>query len=214
MKSCKLFQTLSIMMVGAALLMAATPAEAQSKAGKRGTRKSTSVTQVPSSPTSLEVRERTVKDLLYFPFGGLTGRMDSYEAVQQRMTETFEACERINGCPGLHCRGTYDYTYRGVPIGVAFFDYADNRMWYHFYFDSQAEARRFYTNLSQDIIGAGIPLRTDKVYGGLSNRNHPVGVFKWVYVNEPVKVTEADGSNINGQDVVGMYEVEMGVYKK
>ncbi|MBR5654865.1 MAG: hypothetical protein IKX22_12400 [Prevotella sp.] len=212
MKRCNLFKSLSIVMMGVALLMVATPAEAQSKVGKRGARKS--VTQAPLSPTSLEVRERTVKDLLYFPFGGLTGRMDSYETVQQRLMDTFEACERINGCPGLHCRGAYDYTYRGVPIGLAFFDWADNRMWYHFYFDSQADAKRFYNALAQDINGAGIPLRTDKVYGGLSNRNHPVGIFKWVYVNEPVKVKEADGSNINGQDVVGMYEVEMGVYKK
>ena len=204
-------------MLGTAMLLSATPAEAQSRVSKRGTKTSARTTvslHAPTAPTPLDVRERTVKDLLYFPFGGIKDRMDSYEAAQQRLTDTYDACERINGYPGLHCRGTYDYTYRGVPIGVAFFDWADNRMWYHFYFDSQAAAKRFYNALAQDINGAGIPLRTDKVYGGLSNRNRPVGIFKWVYVNEPVKVKEADGSNINGQDVVGMYEVEMGVYKR
>lgn len=214
MKSNKLFRVLSIVMMGTVMLMAATPSYGQSKGSKKGVRKSTSVIQAPTTSTPIELKERTIEDLLFFPFGVLTSKADSYESMQQLMMDTFEACERINGCVGLHSGWDYDYTYRNVPIGVAFFDWADNRMWYHFYFDTQAEAKRFSTTLSHDIIGAGIPLRTDKVYGGLSNRNHPVGIFKWVYVNEPEKVKKADGANINKPEVVGKYVVEMGVYKR
>ena len=63
-------------------------------------------------------------------------------------------------------------------------------------------------------MGAGIPLTKDKVYGGMSNRRKPVSIFKWVYVDPPVKVKEASSANIETADVVGMYKVELGVYKK
>ena len=66
----------------------------------------------------------------------------------------------------------------------------------------------------KDIQKAGIPLTKDTVYGGMSNRRRPVSIFKWVSVVEPVKVKEAGPSNIETPDVVGMYKVELGVYKK
>ena len=62
--------------------------------------------------------------------------------------------------------------------------------------------------------GAGIPLTKDTVYGGMSNRKKPVSIFKWVYVATPVRVKEASTSNIEAADVVGMYKVELGVYKR
>ncbi len=66
----------------------------------------------------------------------------------------------------------------------------------------------------KDIQSAGIPLTKDKIYGGMSNRKKPVSIFKWVYVVPSVKVKEAGPSNIETEDVVGMYKVEFGVYKR
>ena len=48
----------------------------------------------------------------------------------------------------------------------------------------------------------------DKIYGGFSNRTHPVSIFKWVSVADPEKVTEVNGSNIETPDVVGKYKVD------
>jgi hypothetical protein len=66
----------------------------------------------------------------------------------------------------------------------------------------------------KDIQNAGIPLTKDKVYGGMSNRKRPVSIFKWVYVSTPVKVKEPGSTNIEPEDCVGMYNVELGVYKR
>ena len=48
----------------------------------------------------------------------------------------------------------------------------------------------------------------------MSNRKKPVSIFKWVYVATPVKVKEVGPSNIETAEVVGMYKVELGVYKR
>ena len=66
----------------------------------------------------------------------------------------------------------------------------------------------------KDIQNAGIPLTKDKIYGGMSNRKRPISIFKWVYVATPVRVKAADSTNIESADVVGMYKVELGVYKR
>ena len=76
------------------------------------------------------------------------------------------------------------------------------------------EAGKFYNSLVKDIQCAGIALTQDKIYGGMSNRKRPVSIFKWVYVSPPVKVKEASPSNIETEDMVGMYKVEFGVYKR
>ena len=171
--------------------------------------------RAPSSPTSLDVKERTIKDLLYFPFGCLPHEVNTPEEAREQLTEVFGSCEKINGYEGLHINGAYDFTYRGMPIGLCYADrYNDNRQWYLFYFDSKAEADRFFTIIVNDIKGAGIPLTKDKIYGGMSNRTHPVSIFKWVSVAPPEMVKEADESNIHHADVVGMYVVELGVYKR
>ena len=81
-------------------------------------------------------------------------------------------------------------------------------------FKTKKEADKFYNDIVRDIRGAGIPLTKDKIYGSVSNRKRPVSVFKWVFVDLPVKVKEASGSNIETADVVGMYKIEVGVYKK
>lgn len=168
----------------------------------------------PVSPTPLDIKERTIKDLLYFPYGCLPDNFKSAEEARQKLVDTFGICESVNLDPGLHNSDAFDFTYRGTPIGVAFGDWMYNRQWYSFYFDSLEEAKAFYNNLTNDIKKLGIPLVRDKIYGGVSNRNHPVSIFKWVYVIPPIVIKEADESNIHTQDVVRKFMVELGVYKK
>ena len=170
--------------------------------------------ETPAIPTHIDVKERTIRDLLYFPFSCINAYMPTKETAWQEITDTFGTCETINMNPGLHASGAFDFTYRGVTIGICFYDWYDNVTWYDFFFNTKAEADQFYNNLVKDVKGAGIPLTPDKIYGGMSNRKKPVSVFKWVSVETPVKVKEVSPSNIETADVVGMYKVEMGVRKK
>ncbi len=207
------------MLVGAFLLFSTTPVDAQSRgkrrtATRRTTTNSRATLKAPATPTHVGDSERTIQDMLYFPFSCLNAYMPTREIAQQEVMDTFGACENINGYPGLHAGGTFDFTYRGVPIGMCYYDWYDNRTWYHFYFDTKAEADQFYNHLVADVRSAGIPLNRDKVYGGMSNRSHPVSVFKWVNVDTPVLVKKADEANMDTPAVVGKYKVEFGVMKK
>ena len=175
---------------------------------------SVSTQETPAVPTHIDVKERTIRDLLFFPFSCLNAHMPTQELARQEVMDTFGTCETINGYPGLHASGTFDFTYRGVTIGICFYDWYDNRTWYDFFFKTKAEADQFYNNLVKDIQSAGIPLTPDKIYGGMSNRKKPISVFKWVSVETPVKIKEASPSNIETADVIGMYKVELGVMKK
>lgn len=168
----------------------------------------------PTVPTHIDVKERTIQDLLYFPFSCINAHMPTREIAWQEITDTFGTCETINGNPGLHAGKAFDFTYRGVTIGICYYDWMDNRTWYDFFFATKSEADKFYNNLVKDIQKAGIPLTKDNIYGGMSNRKKPVSVFKWVSVIPPAKVKEASPSNIETADVVGMYMVDLGVYKK
>ena len=209
-----------MLLLSAAIFLMPSSADAQNRTGKKRAKTTVRKTvgtalRAPSSPTSLDVKERTIKDLLYFPFGCLSHEVNTPEEAREQLTEVFGSCEKINGYEGLHINGAYDFTYRGMPIGLCYADrYNDNRQWYLFYFDSKAEADRFFTIIVNDIKGAGIPLTKDKLYGGMSNRTRPVSIFKWVSVAPPEMVKEADESNIHHADVVGMYVVELGVYKR
>ena len=170
--------------------------------------------KAPAAPTPIEVKERTISDLLYYPFTCITAKMLTRESAWREVENTFGTCESINMNPGLHASGTFDFTYRGVAIGTCYYDWYDDRTWYDFFFDTRSEALKFYNEVVKDIQKAGILLTKDTVYGGMSNRRRPVSIFKWVSVVEPVKVKEAGPSNIETPDVVGMYKVEVGVYKK
>ena len=171
--------------------------------------------KAPAEPTPIEVKERTIKDLLYFPFSCITASMPTKEQAWQEIENTFGTCEYMDNIyPGLHAGGAFDFTYHGVTIGICFYDSFNDRTWYHFYFNSKKEADQFYNIVVKDIQSAGIPLTKDNVYGGMSNRKKPISVFKWVYVNLPVKVKEVCPVNIETADVVGMYKVELGVYKR
>ena len=168
----------------------------------------------PTAPTPIDVCERTIKDFLYYPFACIDADLSTLDEAQRQVAAAFGTCENVNGGPGIHQGDAFNFTYRNVPIGVAYFDHYDNRMWYSFYFDTKADADRFYKLLAADIKKAGIPLVADNIYGGLSNRKRPVSIFKWVYVIPAAKVKEANASNINRPESVGKYFVEFGVYKR
>ena len=168
----------------------------------------------PSQPTQIEVKERTISDLLYFPFSCVEAPMATREQAWQVVTDTFGNCESVNLCPGLHAGETFDFTFRGAPIGICFYDWYDKRTWYDFFFETKNEADQFYNNLVGDIRDAGIPLTKDNIYGGMSNRKKPISIFKWVSVEAPVKVKEVSPSNIETADQVGKYKVELSVMLK
>ena len=170
--------------------------------------------KTPAVPTHIDVKERTIRDLLYFPFSCINAYMPTRESAWQEITDTFGTCETINGYPGLHAGAAFDFTYRGAQIGICCYDWMDNRTWYDFFFKTKAEADQFYNDLVKDIQGVGIPLTKDNIYGGMSNRKKPVSVFKWVSVVPPEKVKEVGPSNMETADMVGMYKVDLGVYKK
>ena len=168
----------------------------------------------PSSPTQIEVKERTISDLLYYPLSCIESPMPSREQAVQVITDIFGSCEHINNIyPGFHAGAVFDFTYRGIPIGICYYDWYDKRTWYDFFFETKNEADRFFNKLVDDIRGAGIPLTKDTVYGGMSNRKRPISVFKWVAVDSPVKVKEVSPSNIETADHVGKYKVSFSVTK-
>ena len=187
------------------LMMASLPSVAQNRVG---------TLKAPSAPTPIELKERTIQDLLYYPFSCIEAIMTTQELARQTVDNTFGTCETINGFPGLHANGSFDFSYRGRTIGNCSYDWIEDRTWYDFYFSERAEAEQFYNSMVKDVMSAGIPLAKDNIYGGMSNRKRPVSIFKWVFVVPPAKVRESDSSNIDTPDVVGMYKVELGVYKK
>ena len=170
--------------------------------------------KAPSAPTPVDVRERTIQDLLYFPFSCISAPMTSLESSRQEVTKAFGSCETINGCAGMHADEVFDFTYRDHLIGTCYYDWYDNRSWYHFYFSQKAKADQFYNHLVKDVQGAGIPLTKDNIYGGMSNRKKPLSIFKWVFVAPAEKVKAPGPSNIEPDAVVGMWKVEFGVYKR
>lgn len=171
--------------------------------------------KAPAAPTPIEYRERTISDLLYFPFSCITTPLTTTkEKAWQVVTDTFGSCEDINGYVGLHANGSFDFTYRDVTIGICYSDWLDDRTFYFFFFNTKSEGERFYNQLVKDVQDAGIPLTRDKIYGGMSNRKNPISIFKWVSVATPVKVKEADASNLETPNVVGKYKVELGIYKR
>ena len=209
------------LLLGAFLLLSSSTAEAQSRRTKKRT--STAVEKSPSkptikrkhsTPTPVGDSERTIEDLLFYPFSCLNATFSSVEAVRQEIIDTFGSCESVNLSPGLHYGDAFDFTYQGVPIGVCYYDWTNDRCWYCFYFDTKAEAMIFQVNLANDIRAIGIPLAWDKIFGGVSNRSKPVSIFKWVSITDPEFIKMADTSNIDTPDVIGKYKVELGVYKK
>ena len=100
----------------------------------------------PSFPTQLEVKERTISDLLYFPFSCVEDPMPTREQAWQVVTDIFGNCESVNLYPGLHAGVAFDFTYRGTPIGICYYDWYDKRTWYDFFFETKNEADQFYND--------------------------------------------------------------------
>lgn len=193
--------------------MTSTVAQAQTKRSKQPVRPSRQMLK-PDTPTPINENERTINDLLWFAFGCMNNDVNSSDEAKAQLITLFNTCENINGYVGLHAGETYKHTYRGAPIAVNILDCFNKRQWYCFYFNNKSKADQFYTLLAADIRKTGIPLVKDNIYGGLSNRRRPVSVFKWVYVSPAELIKKADESNIHGAGAVGMYVVELGVYKR
>ena len=188
--------------------------EAERKRREEYERSNFNINNPPPAPTPKDIKERTILDLLYFPYGCLIEKVNSNESAAKALKENFGRSETVNAFyRGLHRNESYDYTYKGVPIGLCYVDCYDDRSWYIFYFETRSQAETFESLLVEDIKNVGIPLKYDKIYGGMSNRGNSVSIFKWVYVNSPVKITKSDRCNIHNSDVVGKYIVELGVYK-
>ena len=81
--------------------------------------------KAPAAPTPIENRERTIQDLLYYPFSCIDAPMTTRESAWQIITDTFGSCETINGSPGLHANGSFDFSYRDETIGICFYDWID-----------------------------------------------------------------------------------------
>ena len=77
--------------------------------------------KAPAKPTPIEVRERSISDLLYYPFTCITAPMTSREGAWEQVTATFGTCESVNMNPGLHASKSFDFSYQGVTIGLCFF---------------------------------------------------------------------------------------------
>ena len=57
----------------------------------------------PSSPTQIEVKERTISDMLYYPLSCIESPMPSREQAVQVVKDIFGSCENINNIyPGFH----------------------------------------------------------------------------------------------------------------
>ena len=220
MKQKHFGRLLMLLLASVVLLQIPAQVNAQNRTSRARTTKSRTVTKravfpkKPDAPAALSQQERPIKDLLFYPYGCLHDDVDTEEKAKAELKGYFGVCENINSYTGLHQSDAFDFTYRGVPIGITYYDWIDHRQWYCFYFDTRAEALTFYNNLVSDIKGVGIPLTSDKIYGGMSNRNRPISIFKWVYVSTPEKVKEASTSNIDLPEVVGKFKVELGVYKR
>lgn len=207
-------KTIFFSLLAATLLwLSPTNADAQSRS-VRG--KSTPYNIIaPTAPTPLDVKERTTKDLLFFPYATLSADISDADNAKEQLQQTFGSWEAVNNLfVGLHRNDRYDYTYLGAPIALCYVDWFENRNWYQFYFDTHTEAMAFYNKAAADLRKAGLPMTTDKVYGGMSSRRRPVAIFKQVYIFYPQKVKQADESNIDRADVVGKYRIELGVYKR
>ena len=170
----------------------------------------------PSAVSPLSQCERTLRDLLYFPLGVLPETVITKEGVRKALTNAFGSAETINAFSvGLHRNARFSYTYLGEPIEIAYSEMdSPRRSWFRFYFKSYDAAERFVEAVGADMKANGIPVTKDKIYGGYSNRNKPVGIFKWVGVDQPTKVKEADNCNLNRADMVGKFVVEINVYLK
>lgn len=177
-------------------------------------RSKVNVPQRPATPSPVSEKERKIKDLLFFPYGCLPNTVTTAESAAEKLSELFGSCENINGGIGLHHSPAFDFSYKGATIGLCYYDWFYNRQWYEFFFDTKADALKFYSTLTNDISQAGLPMKKDRIYGGMSTRNRSVSIFKEVYVFMPSLVKVADQSNIHRPEVVGKYVVEMGVYRK
>lgn len=192
-------QILLIMMVLAAICVSAKPPTLEPQ----------------TAPSDLSSKERNATDILFYPYTFQPLTVHGKDAAIAYLEAAFGYYEEINGGIGMHHSDIFDFSYLGSDIGICYVDWFDNRHYFYFFFDTKAEADKFYDLAVADIKAIGIPLKPDKVYGGVSNRKKPIDQFKWVYVYTGTKVKpDQVCCNLFREEHVGKYVVEIGVYKR
>ena len=80
------FRLMPVLVMLAAFLMVSLPADAQSRTGRRRAQTKRTTTsarlKAPATPTPISVRERTIQDLLFFPFASLPDSLTPLEKTQ------------------------------------------------------------------------------------------------------------------------------------
>ena len=167
------------------------------------------------APSPLNVTERSASDILFYPYTFMPYDINTKERALPYLETAFGEYEIVNGGIGYHRSDVFSYTFLGRPIEICYVDWYDNRHYYYFVFDTYAEAATFAAEAAKALTAEGLPLKPDKTYGGVSNRNKPIGIFKWVYVSDPVKVNANQVTDtLYTTDYVGKYVVDIGIYKR
>lgn len=171
----------------------------------------------------IQVKERTIKDLLLLPYGCLSKEIDNKKKAENALTKHFGSYEIIdNYAVGLHRSEKYDFSYRGTPIGVSYIAWVEEEhpssLWrYIFYFQTRNEAESFCSIIAKDIIDAGIPLKRNKTSGIMSYSDYTLNDINEVQVWHPIQVKENDADirlNEHKQDNVGMFYVNLLIRRK
>ena len=80
--------TITMLLAGIILLSFPVSADAQKKTvGKK--------LQQPSSPSSIDKKERTIKDLLFFPYGCLSSTISNADEAREMLSSTFGTISSI-----------------------------------------------------------------------------------------------------------------------
>ena len=165
----------------------------------------------PEGPTSIDIKERNIRDLLYFPYGCFATDIDTEEKAKKVLTDKFGLYESDDQDHiGIHLSEKYDFTYRGIPIGrciMGFQWYKGFYNFFYFYFTSKKDADKFYSLLVGDIKKVGVVLNDHGKYGFHIEKEQTTSFFRDVRVYPAERIDNKDEQNqsVNKKDFVGMY---------
>ena len=171
----------------------------------------------------IQVKERTIKELLLLPYGCLSKEIDNSKKAEEALTKYFGSYEIIdNYAVGLHRSEKFDFSYRGTPIGVSYITWDEEEQlgsfWcYIFYFQTRNEAESFSSIIAKDIIDAGIPLKKDKTLGVMSYSDYTLNDINEVQVWNSIQIEENDYDirlNVHKKENVGMFYVKLLIRRK
>ena len=165
----------------------------------------------PEGPTSIDIKERNIRDLLYFPYGCFATDIDTEEKAKKVLTDKFGLYESDDQDHiGIHLSEKYDFTYRGIPIGRCIMGFQWYKGFYnflYFYFTSKKDADKFYSLLVGDIKKVGVVLNDHGKYGFHIEKEQTTSFFRDVRVYPAERIDNKDEQNqsVNKKDFVGMY---------